>query len=96
MLSISRDAIYPFSHKFTPYMLQRHNLHLVRGDGTSRTPGLHSCTQATSPWTLQEPHKTSSLHPGHEPLDEGREGEDAGADGDAYFGVVGAEADGEA
>ena len=40
--------------------------------------------------------KTSSLHPGHETLDEGREGEHAGADGDAYFGVVGAEANGEA
>lgn len=45
---------------------------------------------------LPQQPELSSLHPGHEPLHEGREGEYAGADGDAYLGVVSAEADEEA
>ena len=77
MLTVSRDAIYPFSY-----------LHTIHA--TTAQP-----TLSPQRWYYRQ-RKTSSLHPSHETLDEGREGEYAGADGDAYFGIVRAEADGEA
>lgn len=48
------------------------------------------------PFKIPRSSSRSSLHPGHEPLDERRERKHAGADGDADFCVVGAEAGGEA
>ena len=55
---------------------------------------MHATTVAK---TFTSKTQTSSpLHPCNKPLHERREGEYAGADGDAYLGVVGAEADDEA